>query len=203
MRYLTADPHFRHRNITTKMGRALPMDQHDELILACINRIVGRSDLLYIVGDFAWKDVREIREQINCPNVFLILGNHDHGRLDRDAKLGFTQIIEAKEIKLGGTSRYPEEHHCYLSHYPCAYWPSSHYGALHCYGHLHDSREETLDLLFPGRRSMDVGIDTAIRLLGEPRPFSEDEILDILLARPGHDPVEWYRKRAQAVGREG
>lgn len=175
------------------MGRALGPDHHDLILLEYINSQVQKSDFLYIVGDFAWRGAGDIRRQIRCRNVFLILGNHD--RLTKSEASMFSQVVEAKEIKLGPSGKHQEPCRCYLSHYPAAYWPASHYGACHCYGHLHDQREETLDSLFPGRRSMDVGIDTALRVLGEPRPFREDEILDILLARPGHDPVSWYRER--------
>lgn len=56
-------------------------------------------------------------------------------------------------------------------------------------------REFTLNALFPGRRSMDVGIDQAIRILGRPAPFSEAEIMELLGEKPGHDPVEYYADR--------
>jgi hypothetical protein len=38
-----------------------------------------------------------------------------------------------------------------------------------------------LDKIFPGRRAMDVGIDSIFRLTGEHRPISLDEILDRLV----------------------
>lgn len=196
MRYLLADTHFGHKNLIDKMGRALTSEEHDGLILESINKIVTRSDYFYILGDFALVDIAGFRKQIKCPNLYLILGNHD--RLKSSDYGLFTQVCEVKEIKLGPVGGHGEEYRCYLSHYPAAYWPASHYGSLHCYGHLHDAREETLDSVFPGRRSMDVGVDSALRILGEPRPFSELEILDILLSRPGHDPVSWYRERHEA-----
>jgi hypothetical protein len=59
---------------------------------------------------------------------------------------------------------------------------------------MHRQREATLDVAFPGRRSMDVGVDNAKHLLGEYRPFSEDEVLEILLKRPGHDILSFYKE---------
>jgi hypothetical protein len=41
----------------------------------------------------------------------------------------------------------------FVSHYPHAYWPRSHKGCLHVYGHVHAEREATLDAALPGRRS--------------------------------------------------
>ncbi len=55
-------------------------------------------------------------------------------------------------------------------------------------------REETLDNIYPQRRSMDVGLDNAVKVLGEYRPFSEQEIWDILSVRYGHDRVSFYRE---------
>lgn len=183
--YFTADLHLGHERIV-EMSRPWlsSIEQHDDLILDAINSIVQLNDRLYILGDFCWRGEESYAAKIRCKNKHLIFGNHDKAK----AGLYFKTAEDVAEIKLG-------EHKVFLSHYPHAFWPSSHYGSLHLYGHLHDEREETLDQAFPGRRSMDVGVNTAYRLLGCMRPFSQDEILDLLLARPGHDPVEWYRER--------
>ncbi len=69
----------------------------------------------------------------------------------------------------------------------------SHHGAIHLYGHSHSSAEEGLDKKFPGRRSMDVGIDNAYRLLGEYRPFSWDEIKHRLLSKQG-EVIDHHRR---------
>jgi len=82
---------------------------------------------------------------------------------------------------------------CWLSHYPHAYWPASHKGSFHLYGHTHDQREATLDAVFPGRRSHDAGLDTAFRRFGVHRPFTEMEVFDYLINRPGHDLPEFYQ----------
>jgi hypothetical protein len=49
---------------------------------------------------------------------------------------------------------------------------------------------------------MDCGVDNALKLLGEIRPFSEDEIIDILGSRPGHDDVAWYEEQRKARKRK-
>ena len=54
-------------------------------------------------------------------------------------------------------------------------WNKSHHGAYHLYGHSHDSMEDK-----EWGKSMDVGVDSAFRILGEYRPFSFDEIKGIL-----------------------
>jgi calcineurin-like phosphoesterase family protein len=86
------------------------------------------------------------------------------------------------------------KHQVFISHYPHAYWPSSHHGSFHFYGHCHTQREETLDQVFPGRRSIDVGVDNAALLFNDYIPLSERCLIDYLIQQPGHDPVSFYEK---------
>ncbi len=72
-----------------------------------------------------------------------------------------------------------------LDHYFNAVYDESHRGAYHAYGHSHAEIEEYADRLMPGRRSMDVGVDNAAKLLGEYRPFRLQEVLDLLSQRGG------------------
>ncbi len=184
MKFFTADTHFNHENVLkcSPRGRLFSCGtEHDLAIIEGINSTVGEKDELYILGDVAWTAETSWVSKIRCKYIHHIIGNHDrttYGRL-------FVSTSDVREIKLG-------EHKCFLSHYPHAYWPASHHGSLHLYGHCHSQREATLDLAFPGRRSMDVGVDNALIHLGALVPFNETQILDILLARPGHDMREFY-----------
>lgn len=188
-KWFTADTHFNHEKILEITGRKFgSVDEHDEALIENINRCVQPTDLLYIVGDFCWHGGEQILKRIRCQNKYLILGNHDRAK---DAKQ-FKAVEDTLVVKACN-------YDIFLSHYPHAYWPSSHRGGLHVYGHVHSEREETLDTVFPGRRSMDVGIDNAFLLLGEYRPFMDQEIVDRLIARPGHDPVEWYEHRRGVI----
>lgn len=169
------------------------VEDQDEYILDELNRRVKRSDHLYILGDFSLR-YPEVRHRIRCKNVHLIWGNHDP-RNKIVNKGFFSTLKEVNEIKLLRVDGVVQEKHkVWLSHYAHAYWPSSHHGSLHLYGHTHSAREATLDAAFPGRRSMDVGVDNAKLILGSFRPFSEQEVLDLLLAQPGHDFVDFYRE---------
>ena len=46
--------------------------------------------------------------------------------------------------------------------------------------------------IWPERRSMDASPDTAFQLTGEWRPFSDEEIVERLTQRKGHDSVDHY-----------
>ncbi len=55
----------------------------NEVMVENINRSVGRHDILWHLGDWAYgretnKDtIVQIRKEISCENIVLILGNHD------------------------------------------------------------------------------------------------------------------------------
>lgn len=185
MIWLTEDCHFGHEQVVTKMSRKgfASIEEHDIQLLDNINRLVDRGDTLWILGDFTFAYPRHYKSQIRCKDVRLILGNHDNRNR---SKAAFKLVYDVRDIKI-------KEQRCFLSHYSHAFWPASHYGAFHCYGHNHAQRESTLDYCFPGRRSMDVGVDNIKRLYGEYRPISEDELYERLISEPGHDLVSFYR----------
>lgn len=173
--HFTADPHYGH--LLTFRPFQTDLEQ-DYALIEETNRAVAWNDRLFILGDFAKRSADSYLKRIVCQNVHLIWGNHDKASYSRL----FKSVADVTELKIQG-------HKIWLSHYAHAYWPSSHRGSLHLYGHTHDQEESALDAAFSGRRSMDCSVDTAYRLLGAYRPFSEDEILQFLLVRPGHHHV--------------
>lgn len=176
MKWFTADTHFAHDAIAKLRGFE-GSEMHDETLLSLINLHVKPEDTLFILGDFAWVKPSKYKLQIACKTVYLIMGNHDKKQLSQRAFGGNLRSDMATKVLT---------HHAWLSHYPHAYWPSSHHGSFHLYGHMHGEYEGKLNLAYPGRRSLDVGPDNANRLLGSPRPFSEEEIYGLLMSREGH-----------------
>ena len=187
MNFFTADPHFSKASNNVLRRPFSNAWEMSEFLLDKINAKVKRNDTLTIVGDFAFTlaDVRFFRQQIKCKNTNIIIGNHNISKIRLESVFGKHNVRIIWDTKC-------KDRPFFLSHYCHAYWPKSHYGSFHGYGHTHDMRESTMDDLFPGRRSMDLGLDTAKRLLGEYEPFSEDEIYELLIGRPGHDQVEFY-----------
>ena len=61
----------------------------------------------------------------------------------------------------------------FLSHYSHQVWYGSHKGVIHLFGHSHNSIEGI-------GKSMDIGVDTAYKLLKEYRPFSIEEVISIM-----------------------
>jgi calcineurin-like phosphoesterase family protein len=160
------------------------IDLMDRTLIDEINKIVGEKDILWHLGDFAMPDKRKhnhynrcryYRDQIRCQNVSMIWGNHDV-RSIRDL---FTQTYDLYMLR---PSNYPKVVMC---HYAMAVWESSHRGNLHLYGHSHSEAEPWLEKTLVGRRSMDVGVDNAAKILGSYRPFTFDEIVGRLSKRAG------------------
>lgn len=104
--FFTADSHFGHGNILKYCNRPFlnehekkllqesvapdrrspwrvsqeSIDRNDTTIIDNINAVVGKDDVLWHLGDFAFADyntARKYRDRIICQNVYLIWGNHD------------------------------------------------------------------------------------------------------------------------------
>lgn len=192
-KYFTADLHLQHDSIIHMMGRPFGnIDEHDDHILENINKIVKQNDSLFVLGDVSWRNVANFFDKVICKNTHLIIGNHDKASFGKHFKV--SEDIGTTTIPFqGGVSSDPNCIKVFMSHYPHVYWPSSHYNCIHLYGHVHGDREDFLDVIFTGRRSMDVGVDNAKKMLGEYRPFSESEIVSFLADKPGCDSVEYYQ----------
>jgi calcineurin-like phosphoesterase family protein len=169
------------------------MDAH---LIAKINEYVKPEDTLYHLGDFAFNrrsmdTYYGIRKQIKCKTIHFVFGNHDD---TLEQKREYLEKIFAsypeylKEVHVNNQ-------HIVLCHYSMAVWNKSHRGSWNLYGHSHAGAEENLDEILPDRRSMDVGVDNAYRLLGEYRPFSFNEVKQIMDKKSGcvidhHTPRE-------------
>lgn len=185
--WFTADTHFDWERIQVNLRKFPSVKEGNRIIRNGIVDNVQYGDTIYILGDFAlnspkWKQSIHIKGV----NYYCVLGNHDKVT-ETTRAFGESQTFAQKLIKINNEF-------VFLNHYPMFTWDRSHYGSFQLYGHCHAAREEYLDNLLPSRRSMDVGVDNAYRLLGEWRPFRWEEIHAILKDRSGHDDVTFYQK---------
>jgi calcineurin-like phosphoesterase family protein len=153
----------------------------DDTIIENINNTVGKDDILYHLGDFCFAPKNEYfekassyRKRINCKEIHFLFGNHDKPQI----KGLFNSCHDILDINVNGQK-------ITLCHYAMLTWNGSHRGSICLYGHSHSNLEEYADKIMPGRRAMDVGIDNAAKLIGEYRPFSFDEIIQILSTKKG------------------
>lgn len=188
MIWFTADLHFGCAKLV-EHTRTLFKDvnEHDDTLIHSLNYWVQKDDTLVIAGDFCKEKPGRYRHRIWCKNIHFILGNHDS-----EAKI---RRVFGGNVWQGRTYKIRQEgmdtRKIYASHFPTAFWPDSHNGAYHVYGHIHHKPkfEAMMDLGLPGRRSMDVGVDHAFEKYGQYRPFSQWAVLNILRNRDGHDIV--------------
>ena len=170
MVYFTADIHLGHKNILKHQPNRCfaSLDEMDAALIDAINATVKRNDELWVLGDFAWKAgmYGQYRQRINARQIHVVTGNHDAPSLAQYVSSMNPMVYQ----KFNGQK-------FHLSHYPHVSWRGRTHGSIHLYGHTHGSLEDRLNVLWPDRKAMDVGVDHAKRILDEFRPFSLEEVL--------------------------
>lgn len=187
--WITADTHFGHKNIVRACSvwenketacRDFPsVEEHDAFILNEINKYVKPSDTLRHLGDFglgfAWKTrLPELRAKINCEDIRINFGNHDH-LLENAFSYKKTEITSLFKWmgylsfgKIGG-------YKMVLCHYAMRTWPWQGHGSYMCYGHSHGNLPDD-----PHSLSIDVGMDTDLFGHKKYTPYSVEEIDHIM-----------------------
>ena len=154
-----------------RMRRFRPSQESVEImnrgLINNINARVGRHDVLWCLGDWGmrpkrrpdfnryFRRCREIRDQIQCQNINMVWGNHDH---DGIADL-FSHTYDLTQTRIGQAS-------VTLCHYPLVSWNGQHHGSpenpnVLLYGHVHDKDATRRQLVRPETwAALDVGVDS-------------------------------------------
>ena len=189
--HFTSDTHFCHNNIIEFCNRPFKDVNHmNESIINNWNKVVAIDDEIYMLGDVCLcnedKKVTEILNRLNG-KIYLIKGNHEKSVLNKQYNRDrFEWIKDYYEMTIADPEAYGGRQSIVLCHYGFRVWNKSHHGSYHLYGHSHDTMEREI-----WGRSMDVGIDSANRILGEYRPFNYIEIRAILSKR-SNNPVDHH-----------
>lgn len=171
-------------------------------IVKVFNQVVAEDDILYHLGDWSFggsQNIWNFRKQLRCRHIRLCFGNHDaHIKDDKvlpnvfqsESDMNFYDgepETESFKLEVRAQELFQEcsdvmtvkhgEHTFFLSHYAHRVFYGSHKGVIHLYGHSHDSLDKTGNYW---GKSMDCGIDSAKRILGEYRPFSIEEVISIM-----------------------
>jgi calcineurin-like phosphoesterase family protein len=182
--FFTSDTHYNHTNIcrgTTRWVDAnditrdfKSLGEMNDRIVAGINTLVGENDYLFHLGDWSFggfESIWKFRHQINCQNIHLVLGNHDHHieRNRENIRDIFSSVNQYVELEVN------KQHNFVLMHYPIMSWNKMNDGVIHLHGHVH---------LPPDRRigkgkMMDVGVDG-----NGLDPLSLTKVLTLLNPRP-------------------
>ena len=169
--FFTADTHFGHANIIKYCRRPFAsVGEMDEFIVEGWNRVVGKDDTIYHLGDFSRRDrmlAEWILRRLNGKK-FLCLGSHDKHML----KLaGYFEAIRESLLIEEGRGQL-----IFLSHYLHKIWPRSHYGSWHLFGHSHGGMN---DYARQEGKLLDVGVDSH-----DFKPWSLDEVAEVMATRP-------------------
>jgi len=141
--FFTADQHYEHQLMLKKRNFA-SIEEMNETMIEKHNSVVGRRDIVYIVGDFAWKNHWKFVSRLNGKKV-LILGSHD--KMNQGTLAQFTEVSKYREISVEGQR-------IVLFHNPIESWEGMYRRVWHFYGHSHGRTIETRD-----RLRCDVGVD--------------------------------------------
>ena len=190
--FFTSDTHYAHSNIcsaTTKWEGASNMTREfnslehmNTTLVNNINNMVGEDDILIHLGDWSFggfDKIEEFRSQINCKNIHLIFGNHDH-HIERN-KEGVQRLFSSVqnylrlEVKRPINKATVQTFKFVCMHYPIASWHDMNQGVIHLHGHVH----LPYHLRLADGKAMDVGVDG-----NELEPLSLDEILQLMEDRP-------------------
>lgn len=182
--WITSDTHYMHTNLckgVTRWKIDTPeklesvrnfetLEEMNEKMIENINRCVKPNDWLIHDGDWSFGGfdrIEEFRKRINCKNIILYLGNHDHHILKNKGEVRrfFKHVGET------GTMKLSEKENILFRHYPIDDWNGWKGGTFLVHGHVHSKGEKRF-----GKGKFDAGI------CGSPeyRPYHLDEIVDIL-----------------------
>lgn len=106
--------------------------------------VPSKGAVIYIIGDFAWKNHRKWINALNGKKI-IILGNHD--KMSQLTLSQFSEVHQFLMRKICGRQ-------FVMFHYPMKTWASMHWGAIHLYGHCHGRMPEN-----DFTRCCDVGVD--------------------------------------------
>jgi len=114
------------------------------------NSVVQPNDIVYIIGDFAYKMAKRLSTYVKPLNghKHIILGNHD--RLPRiEYEQQFESVHDYLRIEI-------DKQTVILLHYPMLSWDKRARGSFHLYGHVHVAGQlKQLD----GQKAYNVGVD--------------------------------------------
>jgi calcineurin-like phosphoesterase family protein len=107
----------------------------DQTMITQWNRVVGYSDLVYVIGDIAMggnvEKTMGIYQRLNGTKI-LVTGNHDNKML-RNPK--FFELF--KEVHLTYHERVINGQLIVMCHFPIWEWHQIHRNSWHLHGHLH------------------------------------------------------------------
>jgi calcineurin-like phosphoesterase family protein len=174
MIWFTADTHFGHDNIIRSCNRPFAsVEEQDETLIQNWNSRVCKTDHVYHLGDFAFRNAKGVNIYARRLNgkIHIIQGNHD-----KQFSPEFFTILGHYHVLKGHIyGKGPDDPQLIvLCHYPFSSWASAYHGSWHLFGHVH-GRSAPYD---KDSLRMDVGVDC-----NNFAPISYEEVKAKMLAK--------------------
>jgi len=133
------------------------------------NSIIKPTDIVYIIGDFAYKMASRLSTYAEPLNGIkhLILGNHDRLPLI-EYEQQFASVRHYLKLKI-------DHQEIILFHYPILSWERRHSGSIHLYGHVHNAGQLKQ---FENQKAWNVCVD-----VNDYKPISLDQLLETMKTR--------------------
>lgn len=137
--FFISDTHFGHENVIHFDRRPFSsIEEHDEALIQKWNNQITDNDVVWILGDFSWKNhdkTIEILSRLRGRKC-ITLGNHDQViAKNRDIAKFFDEVCPfGKELQVNNKM-------VVLSHYPMPCFKNAYHGWEHFYGHIHNGKD--------------------------------------------------------------
>lgn len=179
--WFTSDTHFGHQNILKFCERPFnSVEEMDNVIIERWNSKVGKDDIVFHLGDFAFASNKRWQELISYLNgkIYLILGNHDITRWPGNYTMQLFDRVENQMML-----KIDNKHKVYLNHFPFLCYDGVYRNPEDCviqlHGHVHerigDVSKDAQRLQYRFPYQYDVGVDN-----NNFYPVSWEEILKII-----------------------
>lgn len=148
MHWLTGCTHFDHEGILRHTDRPFAtVGEMNDALIANWNRVVGKKDAVFILGDFAWRRPAHFMAALHGKK-FVLPGNHDSPKLLREIALCAVVLQERiAKIRFEGDA-------AIISHYALRTWVGKRDGVPNFYAHSHGRLPEYADV-----PQCEVGVD--------------------------------------------
>lgn len=160
--FIISDTHFSHSNVINFEDRPFnSVDEMDEAMIAAWNDVVGKTDIVYHLGDVCFGSKQKWRYILDKlkGNIILIKGNHDKSKIIN----GMAREGLLTEVHSLGTVLKRDGLFLNLSHYPMMIGERHRQYSVH--GHIHSYS-------MPSRYHVNVGVDNVFtKALTEGHPF--------------------------------
>ncbi len=154
MNLYISDLHFGHRNVIGFDHRPFAsVGEMDHVLIQLWNGRVQEDDEVFIIGDFAYHNdkseewyLRQLKGRKH-----LVIGNHDTQLLKNGKAMSYFETVEKMmHVEDQGNQ-------ICLCHFPILEWNGYYKGHYHIYGHIHNRRQDTYEIMKTREKALNAG----------------------------------------------